>query len=116
MDPSGRVQWEVSGRTSLSADVVHDLVFSLPRDAGVREEHLQHRSEVRAAQQPEAAAAQSTTYRHVPPARVVAQPVGHVVPQTLGQVVHELCSLQKEASRATRQPPQETYRKHTGKD
>lgn len=35
------------------------------------------------------------THHHVLPSRVVAEPLRHVVTQTLSQVIHELCALQK---------------------
>ena len=55
----------------LSPDIVHDLVFSLPGDVGVRQDHL-----------------------NVLPAWVVVQPVMNVEPQTVGQPKHKWCALQ----------------------
>lgn len=94
-------------------------MFSFPGNAGVRQEHLEEKVQGEklehsvhavpswfkrrlffltapiAAQAASQAASQA--HRDVPPARVVAESVGHVVAETLGQVVHELCSLQTPA-------------------
>lgn len=83
--------------TSLSPDVIHNLMFSLSRYTGIWQKHLQDRSVIINAQQYTksltAEARSWMIYRDITPARVIGQSFCNVITQTLGQIIHKLCSL-----------------------
>lgn len=106
--------------TSLSADEVHDLVLTLTRNAGIRQEDLDEGQRMvthnhtfklepttadtktrKSISSPSAVKTTSSyklrlSYSNIPPPWIVVQSVCNVVPKTFCQVFHELCSLQRQ--------------------